>query len=146
MACVCVIMFYNDDGVIIRWDFAIPMVGAAVALLMGVTLMCVAVRGRSASHGLESCFGISSAGISMQLDDQAQSVRLLFLPVPVFVGATAILLAGMRVTASPTSRSMIGKRSLGGLRVCRRNAVRRLGAAPLGETEISCRASARRKA
>jgi hypothetical protein len=118
MAFVCVIMFYNDDGVIVGWDFAIPIVGAAAALLMGVALY---VR-RRAQAQRDQRFGESLRDQLdrhiAQLDHQAKSVRLLLIPLPVFIGATAILLAGMRVNSEPNEPFDDWEAIVGGIFVC----------------------------
>lgn len=56
-----------------------------------------------------------------QLDDQATSVRLasvLVIPLPVFVAATAILLAGMRVNSEPNAPFDDWEAIVGGIFVC----------------------------
>ena len=118
MAFACVLMFYNDDGVIVGWDFAIPIVGAAAALLMGVALYvrrrAQAQRQQRFGESLQDQLGRHVA----QLDDQAKSVRLLLIPLAVFVGATAILLASMRVNSEPNEPFDHWEAIVGGILVC----------------------------
>ncbi len=96
-------LFYNDDDVIIGWDLAIPIVGAAAALVMSVHLSVT----RRAQAQREQRFGESlrdQLGRRIaQLDDQATRVARLpsVLLIAMFVCVTAILLAGMRVNLEP---------------------------------------------
>ena len=53
-----------------------------------------------------------------QLDDQAKSVWLLIIPLPVFVGATALLLASMRVNSEPNEPFDDWEAIVGGIIVC----------------------------
>ena len=120
MAFACVIMFYNDDDVITGWDFVIPIVGAAAALLMGVALY----MSRRAQAQREQRFGESlrdQLGRHIaQLDYQAtRAVRLgSVLASAVFVGATAILLAAMRVNSEPNEPFDDWEAIVGGIFVC----------------------------
>ena len=118
MLLASVIMFYNDDGVIVGWDFAIPIVGAAAALLMGVSLYvhrrAQAQREQRFGESLRDQLGRHIA----QLDDQAKSVWLLIIPLPVFVGATALLLASMRVNSEPNEPFDDWEAIVGGIIVC----------------------------
>jgi uncharacterized membrane protein HdeD (DUF308 family) len=103
MGFFCLIMIYNDDDVIVGWDFVIPIVGGAAALLMGfalyVTRRAQAQREQRFGESLRDQLGRHIA----QLDYQAtRAVRLAsVLVIAIFVGATAILLASMRVNSEP---------------------------------------------
>ena len=120
MACFFVIMIYNDDDVITGWDFVIPIVGAAAALLMGVALYmsrrAQALREQRFGESLRDQLGRHIA----QLDYQAtRAVRLgSVLVSAVFVGATAILLAGMRVNSEPNEPFDDWEAIVGGIFVC----------------------------
>jgi hypothetical protein len=100
---IFMMLFYNDDDVIVGWDFAIPIVGAAAALFMGVHLYVT----RRAQARREQRFGESlrdQLGRHIaQLDDLAtRAVRLpCVLLIAAFVGGMAILLAGIRVNLEP---------------------------------------------
>jgi hypothetical protein len=96
-------LFYNDDDVIIGWDLAIPIVGAAAALFMGVHLYVT----RRAQAQREQRFGDSlrdqlDRSIA-QLDDEARrGIRTMTVSlISIFVFATAIRLAFMRVNLEP---------------------------------------------
>ena len=103
-------LFYNDDDVITGWDFAIPIVGAAAVLFMGVHLYVT----RRAQVQREQRFGESlrdQLGRRIaQLDYQAtRAVRLAsVLVIAIFVGGMALFLAGIRVNIEPNEPSMLG--------------------------------------
>jgi hypothetical protein len=96
-------LFYNDDDVIIGWDLAVPIVGAAAAVFMSVHLYVTrraqALREQSFGDSLRDQLGRRIA----QLDDaatrgtRAMSVAL----VSIFVFTTAFHLAAMRVNLEP---------------------------------------------
>jgi hypothetical protein len=96
-------LFYNDDDVITGWDFAIPIVGAAAALFMTVYLYVT----RRAQAQREQRFGESlreQLGRRIaQVDYEATTAvwRASVLVIAIFVGATAILVAGIRVNMEP---------------------------------------------
>ena len=96
-------LFYNDDDVITGWDLAIPIVGAAAALFMGVHLYVT----RRAQAQREQRFGESlrdQLGRHIaQLDYAATTAvrRGRALVIASFVGTTAIVLAGIRVNLEP---------------------------------------------
>jgi hypothetical protein len=91
--------FYIDDDVIAGWDFVIPIVGAVPAVLMGVALY----KSRRAQMLREQRFGESlrdQLGRRIaQLDYEATTAvwRAGVLVIGGGVGATAILVAGIRV-------------------------------------------------
>ena len=96
-------LFYNDDDVITGWDLAIPIVGAAAALFMGVHLYVT----RRAQAQREQRFGESlrdQLGRRIaQLDDQAtRAVRVPCVQlIAILVGGMALFLAGIRVNLKP---------------------------------------------
>lgn len=103
MAAFATMMAYNDDDVIVSWDYAIPIVGAGAAMLMGILLY----GSRRTQKRREQRFGDSlrdQLGRRIaQLDYEATAGSRLanLLLVTAFVGTTAILLAGMRVNSEP---------------------------------------------
>jgi uncharacterized integral membrane protein len=103
MAVFAVMMVYNDDDVIVSWDYAIPIAGAAAATVMGVALYV----SRRRQMRREGRFGESLRDQLCrriaQLDYEATSGSRLanLLLAAIFVGTTAILLAGMRVNSEP---------------------------------------------
>ena len=103
MAIFAMMMVYNDDDVIVTWDYTIPIVGAAAAMLMGVALYV----SRRTQKRREQRFGDSlrdQLGRRIaQLDyEVTQGTRLADLLLAViFVGVTATLLGGMRVNSEP---------------------------------------------
>ena len=103
MACFVLSMIYNHDDVITGWDLVITIVGAAAALVMGVALymsrQAQALREQRFGESLRDQLGRQIA----QLDYQATRDVWLgsVLVSAVCVGATAILLAGMRVNSEP---------------------------------------------
>jgi hypothetical protein len=96
-------LFYNDDDVITGWDFGIPIVGAAAALFMivhlYVTRRAQAMREQHFGESLRDQLGRRIA----QLDYEATTAvrRVSALIIAIFVGAIAILLAGIRVNLEP---------------------------------------------
>ena len=102
------------------WDFLIPIVGAVPAVLMGVALY----MSRRAQMLREQVYGESlrdQLGRHIaQLDYQAtRAVRLgSVLASAVFVGATAILLAAMRVNSEPKEPFDDWEAIVGGIFVC----------------------------
>ncbi len=96
-------LFFDDDDVITAWDFAIPIVGAVAAVLMSIALH----RTRRAQVLREQRFGESlrdQLGRRIaQLDHQAtigtRSASLLLSAI--FIGASAILVASIRVNLEP---------------------------------------------
>jgi 4-amino-4-deoxy-L-arabinose transferase-like glycosyltransferase len=98
MAFFLLITIYRNDGMI-GWDLAIPIVGAAAALLMGVGQYL----GRRAQVRREQRFGDSlrdQLGRRIaQLDDATTrgNRRATVLLIAIFVATAAFLLATMRV-------------------------------------------------
>ena len=92
-------IFYIDDDVIVVWDLAVPIVGAAAALFMGVHLYVTrrarALREQRFGDSLRDQIGRRIA----QLDDEAtRGARALSVVIiPLCVCAAAILIAGIRV-------------------------------------------------
>jgi peptidoglycan/LPS O-acetylase OafA/YrhL len=103
MAIFAMMMVFNDDDVIVSWDYAIPIAGGASAMLMGVALFVS--RRRQMRH--EERFGDSlrdQLGRRIaQIDYEATTGSRLanVLLAAIFAGSTAILLAGMRVNSEP---------------------------------------------
>lgn len=105
MTIFALLMFYNDDNVIVGWDYGIPIVGAASALLWVIAFYV----NRRAQTQREQHFGESlrdqvSRRIA-QLDNEVtnvfQQARVLLIYLPPFICATAMLLASMRINSEP---------------------------------------------
>jgi hypothetical protein len=96
-------LFYTDDDVIVGWDVVTPIVGAAAALFMAVQLYVA----RRAEVQREQRFGESlrdQLGLRIaQLDYEATTAlrRARALVIALFVGATAIVFASIRVNLEP---------------------------------------------
>ena len=103
MAVFALMMVYNDDDVIVSWDYAIPIVGAAAAMLMGIALYVSRRRQMPREQGfgdsLRDQLGRRIAQLHYEATTGSRLANLLL--VAVFVGTTAILLAGMRVNSEP---------------------------------------------
>jgi hypothetical protein len=98
--------FYNDDDVIIGWDFLIPIVGGVPAVLMGVALY----MSRRAQILREQIYGESlrdQLGRHIaQLDYLATRAVWLgrALVAAAFAGVIAMVLASSRVNMEPNER------------------------------------------
>jgi len=97
-------LFYNDDDVIIGWDLAIPIVGAAAALLMSVALYMrrrtQALREQRFGDSLRDQVGRRIAQLDDLVTTQSRHGRMLFLAI--FVVGLASVIAGRRVNMEPT--------------------------------------------
>ena len=97
-------LFYNDDDVIIGWDLAIPIVGAAAALLMSVALYmrrrAQALREQRFGDSLRDQVGRRIAQLDDLVTTQSRHGRMLFLAI--FVVGLASVIAGRRVNMEPT--------------------------------------------
>jgi len=96
-------LFFNDDDVITGWDVAVPLVGAAAALLMGVHVYVI----RRGQMRREQRFGESlrdQIGRRIaQLDDVVTTGRRLgrVALLAIFVCGVAMAVAGRRVNMEP---------------------------------------------
>jgi hypothetical protein len=97
-------LFYNDDDVIIGWDLAVPIVGAAAALLMSVALYMrrrvQALREQRFGDSLRDQVGRRIAQLDDLVTTQSRHGRMLFLAI--FVVGLASVIAGRRVNMEPT--------------------------------------------
>ena len=103
MALFTLMMVYNDDDVIVSWDYAIPIVGVAAAMLMGVALYVSRRtqmrREQRFGDSLRDQLGLRIAQLDYEATKGSQLANLLLAAI--FVGSTAILLASMRVNSEP---------------------------------------------
>jgi len=96
-------LFYNDDDVINGWDVAIPIVGAAAALYMGVYLYVThraqAQREQRFGESLRDQLGRRISQLDYAATTAVRQGRALVIAS--FVGAMAIVIAGIRVNLEP---------------------------------------------
>jgi cytochrome bd-type quinol oxidase subunit 2 len=107
VACMAVflfIMIYDDDPRT-DWDFAIPVVGAAAALLWGgamyVSHRAQALREQRFGESLRDQLDRSIAQLDYQATSVVRVANVLATALPPVVCATAIILAGWRVNNEP---------------------------------------------
>jgi hypothetical protein len=104
MAVFLFIMIYDDDPRA-DWDFAIPAVGAAAALLWGgamyVSHRAQAARERHFGESLRDQLGRHIAQLDYQATRLVRLASVLATALPPLVCATAIILAGWRVNNEP---------------------------------------------
>jgi peptidoglycan/LPS O-acetylase OafA/YrhL len=107
VACMAVflsIMIYDDDPRT-DWDFAIPVVGTAAALLWGgamyVSHRAQALREQRFGESLRDQLGRSIAQLDYQATSVVRVANVLATALPPVVCATAIILAGWRVNNEP---------------------------------------------
>jgi hypothetical protein len=107
VACMAVflfIMIYDDDPRT-DWDFAIPVVGAAAALLWGgamyVSHRAQALREQRFGESLRDQLDRSIAQLDYQATSVVRVANVLAAALPPVVCATAIILAGWRVNNEP---------------------------------------------
>jgi hypothetical protein len=97
-------LFYNDDDVIIGWDLAIPIVGAAAALLMSVALYmrrrAQALREQRFGDSLRDQVGRRIAQLDELVTTQSRHGRMIFRAI--LVAGLASVIAGRRVNMEPT--------------------------------------------
>lgn len=104
MAFFLFIMIYDNDPRT-DWDFAIPIVGAAAALLWGgamyVSHRAQALRERSFGESLREQLNRHIAQLDYQATRVVRLASVLVTALPPLVCATAIILAGWRVNNEP---------------------------------------------
>jgi len=107
VACMTVFLFMMifDDDPRTDWDFAIPVVGAAAALLWGgamyVSHRAQARRERRFGESLREQLGRRIAQLDYQATRVVRLASILATALPPVVCATAIILAGWRVNNEP---------------------------------------------
>ena len=98
-----VMLFYGDDDVIVAWDLAVPIVGAAAALFMSVHLYVThRARVRREQRFGDSLRDQLSRRIA-QLDEEAtEATRMMTVSlISILVFVTAFRLAIVRVNLDP---------------------------------------------
>jgi hypothetical protein len=119
MAVFLFIMVYDDDPRT-GWDFAIPVIGAAAALLWGgamyVSHRAQAVRERQFGESLRDQLGRHIAQLDYQATRVVRVASVLATALPPLVCATAIILAGWRVNNEPFRTEWVW--IVGGIFVC----------------------------
>jgi len=103
MAIFAMMMVFNDDDVIVSWDYAIPIAGGASAMLMGVALFVSRRRQMRREERFGDSLRDQLGRRIAQIDYEATTGSRLanVLLAAIFAGSTAILLAGMRVNSEP---------------------------------------------
>jgi hypothetical protein len=102
MAFFLAVMIYPyDDDVLTGWDYAIPIVGAAFALLWGgamyVSQRAQALREQRFSESLRDQLGRHIAQLDYEATRAVHLASVLVTQLPPMVGATAFLLATWRI-------------------------------------------------
>ena len=119
MAVFLSIMVYDDDPRT-DWDFAIPIVGVAAALLWGgamyVSHRAQALRERSVGESLRDQLNRRIAQLDYQATRVVRLASVLVTALPPLVCATAIILAGWRINNEPFSDEWVW--IVGGIFVC----------------------------
>jgi hypothetical protein len=122
VACMAVFLFmmiYDDDPRT-DWDFAIPVVGAAAALLWGgamyVSHRVQALRERHFGESLRDQLGRRIAQLDYEATRIVRVASVLTTALPPVVCATAIILAGWRVNNEPFTTEWVW--IVGGIFVC----------------------------
>ena len=119
MAVFLSIMVYDDDPRT-DWDFAIPIVGAAAALLWGgamyVSHRAQALRERRFGDSLRDQLNRRIAQLDYQTTRVVRLASVLVTALPPLVCATAIILAGWRVNNEPFKTEWVW--IVGGIFVC----------------------------
>ena len=99
-------MIYDDDPRT-DWDFAIPIVGVAAALLWGgalyVSHRAQALREQRFGDSLRDQLGRRIAQLDYQATRVVRLASVLVTALPPLVCATAIILAGLRINNEPFS-------------------------------------------
>ena len=112
-------MIYDNDPRT-DWDFAIPIVGAAAALLWGgamyVSHRAQALRERSFGESLREQLNRRIAQLDYQATRVVRLASVLVTALPPLVCATAIILAGWRINNEPFSDEWVW--IVGGIFVC----------------------------
>ena len=119
------------------WDFAIPIVGAAAALLWGgamyVSHRAQALRERSFGESLRDQLNRHIAQLDYQATRGVRLASVLVTALPPMVCATAIILAGWRINDEPFSDEWVW--IVGVIFLCAIGSVAGVwAAAPLGAT------------
>ena len=119
MAVFLFIMIYDNDPRT-DWDFAIPIVGAAAAVLWGgamyVSHRAQALRERSFGESLREQLNRHIAQLDYQATRGVRLASVLVTALPPLVCATAIILAGWRINNEPFSDEWVW--IVGGIFVC----------------------------
>ena len=119
MAVFLSIMVYDDDPRT-DWDFAIPIVGVAAALLWGgamyVSHRAQALRERSFGESLRDQLNRRIAQLDYQTTRVVRLASVLVTALPPLVCATAIILAGWRINNEPFRDQRVP--IVGGILVC----------------------------
>jgi hypothetical protein len=119
MAFFLFVMFYDNDPRT-DWDFAIPIVGAAAALLWGgamyVSHRAQALRERSFGESLREQLDRHIAQLDYQATRVVRLASVLVTALPPLVCATAIILAGWRINNEPFGDEWVW--IVGGIFVC----------------------------
>ena len=119
MAVFLFIMIYDNDPRT-DWDFAIPIVGAAAAVLWGAAMYvshrAQALRERSFGESLRDQLNRRIAQLDYQATRVVRLASVLVTALPPLVCATAIILAGWRINNEPF-RDQWGP-IVGGILVC----------------------------
>ena len=119
MAVFLSIMVYDDDPRT-DWDFAIPIVGVAAALLWGgamyVSHRAQALRERSFGESLRDQLNRRIAQLDYQATRVVRLASVLVTALPPLVCATAIILAGWRINNEPFRDQWVP--IVGGILVC----------------------------
>ena len=119
MAVFLFIMIYDNDPRT-DWDFAIPIVGAAAAVLWGAAMYvshrAQALRERSFGESLREQLNRHIAQLDYQATRGVRLASVLVTALPPLVCATAIILAGWRINNEPFSDEWVW--IVGGIFVC----------------------------
>lgn len=102
MAFFLVVMIYpRDDDVLTGWDYVIPIVGAAFALLWGgamyVSHRAQALREQRFGESLRDQLGRRIAQLDYEATRAVRLANVLVIQLPPLVCATAFLLASWRI-------------------------------------------------
>jgi hypothetical protein len=117
---VFLFIMIDDNDPRTDWDFAIPIVGAAAALLWGgamyVSHRAQALRERSFGESLRDQLDRRIAQLDYQATRVVRLASVLVTALPPMVCATAIILAGWRINNEPFSDEWVW--IVGGIFVC----------------------------
>ena len=117
---VFLFIMIDDNDPRTDWDFAIPIVGAAAALLWGgamyVSHRAQALRERSVGESLRDQLNRRIAQLDYQATRVVRLASVLVTALPPMVCATAIILAGWRINNEPFRDQWVA--IVGGILVC----------------------------
>ena len=117
---VFLFIMIDDNDPRTDWDFAIPIVGVAAALLWGgamyVSHGAQALRERSFGESLRDQLNRRIAQLDYQATRVVRLASVLVTALPPLVCATAIILAGWRINNEPFSDEWVW--IVGGIFVC----------------------------